>query len=130
MAEGKISDVSSGHVTVNSFVWTNPNEMKSCPCGTGPQTSNHILPYLRHFETPDIARSDECPQEALETGWDTVADCGLLLTHKTEDAACPGTQKKKDEKLLAALSPTQQTQDKKREILRELVSSGICYRAG
>ena len=43
-------------------------------------------------------RSGGCPQEALETGGDTAADCGLHLTHQTEDLAWPGTHKKKEEK--------------------------------
>ena len=42
-----------------------------CLRGTGPQTSNHILqscPHRRRFETPDMAQSGGCPQEALGTG--------------------------------------------------------------
>ena len=42
-----------------------------------------------------MAQSGGCPQEALGTGWDTAADCGLRLTHQIEDLAWPGTQKKK-----------------------------------
>ena len=71
----------------------------ACPCGTGPQTPNHILQScltLDIFETPDMAQSGGCPQEALGTGWDTAADCGLRLTHRTEDLTWLGTQKKKN----------------------------------
>ena len=42
-----------------------------------------------------MAQSGGCPQEALGTGGDTAADCGLGLTQQTEDLAWPGTQKKK-----------------------------------
>ena len=66
-----------------------------CPCGTGPQTPNHILPHLRWIETPDMAQFGGSPQEALGTGRDTAADFGLRLTHRTENLAWLGTQKKK-----------------------------------
>ena len=46
-------------------------------------------------ETPDMTQSSGCLQEALGTSWDTAADCGLRLTHRTEDLAWPETQKKK-----------------------------------
>ena len=72
-----------------------------CTCGKNPQTPSHILqscPHLRHSETPDMAQSGGCPQEALGTSWDTVADCRLGLTHQTEDLAQPGAQKKKKKK--------------------------------
>ena len=62
---------------------------------SNPQPHPAVLPHLRRFETPDMAQSVGCPQEALRTGRDTVADCGLRLTHWTEDLAWPGTQKKK-----------------------------------
>ena len=39
--------------------------------------------------------SGGCPQEALETGPDTVADCRLRLTHWAEDLAWSKTQKEK-----------------------------------
>ena len=42
-----------------------------------------------------MAQSGGGPQEALGTGRDTAADCGLRLTHWTENLAWPGTQKKK-----------------------------------
>ena len=42
-----------------------------------------------------MAQSGGCQQEALGTASDTVADCGLRLTHRTEDLAWPGTQKKR-----------------------------------
>ena len=31
-----------------------------------------------------MAQSGRCPQETLGTGRDTVADCGLCLTHQIE----------------------------------------------
>ena len=46
-----------------------------------------VLHHLRGFETPDMAQSGGCPQEALGTSLDTAADCGLRLTHQTEDLA-------------------------------------------
>ena len=61
------------------------------------QHANAILPHLRWLETPDMAQSGGGPQEALGTDWDTAADCGLRLTHRTENLAWPGTQKKKKE---------------------------------
>ena len=60
-----------------------------------PQPRPAVLSHLLRFETPDMDQSGGCPQEALGTGWDTAADCGLRLTHRTEDLAWPGTQKKK-----------------------------------
>ena len=69
-----------------------------CPCGTGPpnpQPHPAVVPHLGRFEAPDTAQSGGCPQKALVTCRDTVADCGLRLTHRTEDLAWPGTQKRK-----------------------------------
>ena len=69
-----------------------------CPYGTGPQTPQPhpaVLPHLRRFETPEMAQSNGCLQEALGTGWDTAANCGLCFTHQTDDLAWTGTQKKK-----------------------------------
>ena len=60
-----------------------------------PQPHPAVLPYLRRFETPDMAQFCEWPQEALGTTWDTAADRWLRLTHRTEDLAWWGTQKKK-----------------------------------
>ena len=34
-----------------------------------------------------MAQSGGCPQEALGTSWDTAADCGLRLAHRTEGLA-------------------------------------------
>ena len=62
---------------------------------SNPQPHPAVLPHLQCFETPDMAQSNGCPQEALGTGWDTAADCGLHLTHRTEDLAWLGTRKKK-----------------------------------
>ena len=62
---------------------------------SNPQPHPAVLPHLQHFETPDMAQSGGCPQEALGTGWNTAADCGLRLTHWTEDLVWPGIQKKK-----------------------------------
>ena len=62
-----------------------------------------ILPHLRWLETPDMAQSGGGPQEALGTSWDTVANCGLHLTHRTENLAWPGKQKKKKKHLLLQL---------------------------
>ena len=39
-----------------------------CPCGTGPQTHNHILQSCLTFQTPDMAQSGGGPQEALGAG--------------------------------------------------------------
>ena len=61
-----------------------------------PQPQLAVLPHLRRFETPDMAQFGGCPQQAVGTGWDTAADCGLYLTHQTEDLAWLGTQKKKN----------------------------------
>ena len=58
-----------------------------------------VLPHLGRFETPNMAQSSGCPQEALGTGWDTVADCRLHLTHQTEDLVWPGMQQKKKKNL-------------------------------
>ena len=60
-----------------------------------PKSHDGVLPHLRRFETPDMAQSGGCPQEALGTSLDTAADRGLCPTHRTEDLAWPGTQKKK-----------------------------------
>ena len=35
---------------------------------SNPQPHPAVLPHLRHFETPDMAQSGGCPQEALGTG--------------------------------------------------------------
>ena len=43
-----------------------------------------------------MTQSGGCPQEPLGTGLDTAADCGLCLTHRTEDLAWLGTHKKKN----------------------------------
>ena len=67
---------------------------------SNPQPHPAVLPHLRWLETPDMAQSSGGPQEALGTGWDTVADCGLRLTHRTENLAWPGTQKKKKKRQL------------------------------
>ena len=67
---------------------------------SSPQPHPAVLPHLRHFETPDMAQSGGCPQEALGTSWDTATDCGLRLTHRTEDLAWPGTQKKKKKNMV------------------------------
>ena len=61
-----------------------------------PQPHPAVLSHLWRFETPDMVQSGGCPQEALGTGWDTAANCGLRLTHRTEDLAWPETQKKKN----------------------------------
>ena len=58
-----------------------------------PQSHPAVLPHLRRFQTPGMAQSGGCPQEALGTGRDTAADCGLRLIHRIEDLAWPGTQK-------------------------------------
>ena len=63
---------------------------------SNPQPHPAVLPHLRWLETPDMAQSGGGPQEALGIGWDTAADCGLRLTHRTENLAWPGTQKKKN----------------------------------
>ena len=55
-----------------------------------------------------MAQSGGCPQEALGSGQDTAADCRLRLTHRTEDIAWPGTQKKK--KCLAPSQPVRLSQ--------------------
>ena len=60
---------------------------------SNPQPHPAVLPHLRRFETPDMAQSGGCPQEALGIGWDTAADRWLHLTLRTEDLAWPGTQK-------------------------------------
>ena len=60
-----------------------------CPCGTGPQTPNHNLQSCPIFD------SLRYPQEALGTGRDTATDCGLCLTHRTENPGWPGPKKKK-----------------------------------
>ena len=73
---------------------------------SNPQPHPAALPHLWRFETPDMAQSDGCPQEALGTGWDTAADCGLCLTHRTEDPAWPGRQKKKKNKKTCPLLDT------------------------
>ena len=77
-----------------------------CPCGTlrssNPQPHPAVLPHLQRFETPDVAQSGGCLQEALWTSSDTVADCRLCLTHRTEDLAWPGMQK--NEKNMEPLS--------------------------
>ena len=62
---------------------------------SNPQPHPAVLPHLWRFETPDMAQFGGCPQEALGTSQDTVANCGLRLTHQTENLAWPGTQKKK-----------------------------------
>ena len=41
-----------------------------------------------------MVQSSGCTQESLGTTGDTAADCGLRLTHRSEDLAWPGTQKK------------------------------------
>ena len=73
-----------------------------CPCGIdlGPQTPQPhpaVLPHLRRFETPDMVQSGGCQQEALGSGWDTAADCGPHLTHRTEDQTWPGTEEEEEE---------------------------------
>ena len=68
-----------------------------------PQPHPAALPHLRRFEMPDMAQSGGCPQEALGTGWDTVADCELRRTHWTEDLAWPGAQKNKNHEWIPAL---------------------------
>ena len=67
-----------------------------CPCGTGPQTPNHILQSCPTFDALN-------PQEALGTGRDTAADCRLCLTDWTEDLAEPGTQRKKESHMQKSL---------------------------
>ena len=57
-----------------------------------------VLPHLRRSETSDMAQSGECPQEALGTGGDTVADCELSVSHRAENLAWMGTLKKKKKK--------------------------------
>ena len=47
------------------------------------------------FETPDMAQSGGCPQEALGTGRDNAEDRGLRLARRTDDLAWPITKKKK-----------------------------------
>ena len=98
-------------------VWQTPNPiLQSCPTfnalryrrsawhrSSNPQPHPAVLPHLRRLETPDMAQSGGCPQEALGTGWDTAADCGLCPTHQTEDLAWLGTQKKKKLTLLHVL---------------------------
>ena len=69
---------------------------------SNPQPHPAILPHLRWLETPNTAQSGGGPQEALGTGWDTAADCGLRLTHRTENLAWPGTQKKKRKKTVSS----------------------------
>ena len=58
-----------------------------------PQPHPAVLPHLGRFETPDMAQSSGCPQKALGTGWDTAADWGLRLSHRTDDLAWQGMQK-------------------------------------
>ena len=68
-----------------------------CLCGTGPQTPNHIL---QSWPTFDALRRQTWPSpvDAHRKLWrpvETLADCGLRLTHRTEDLAWPGRQTKK-----------------------------------
>ena len=65
---------------------------------SNPQPHPAVLPHPSLFESPDMAQSGGRLQEALGTGWDTAADCGRRLTHRTEDLAWLGTQKKKKKK--------------------------------
>ena len=79
---------------------------------SNPQPHPAVLSYLRRFETPDMAQSGGWPKEALGTSWDTVVDCGLRLTRRTEDLAWPGMQKmmkKKNCMSCKATSPGQST---------------------
>ena len=62
---------------------------------SNPQPHPAVQPQLWRFKTPAMAQSGGCPQEALGTGWDTAADCGLHLTDQTDDLAWLGIQKKK-----------------------------------
>ena len=67
-----------------------------CPCSTGPQTPNHILQSCPTF---DAWRCQTCPSlvdthRKLCRPAETLAYCRLCLTHRTEDLAWPGTQKK------------------------------------
>ena len=57
-------------------------------------TSCSAVPHPKCFEKPHKAQSNGCPHKALRNSWDTVADCGLCLTHRTESLAWPGMQKK------------------------------------
>ena len=42
-----------------------------------------------------MVQSSGCQEEALGTGGDTLADCGVCLTHQTENLAWPRIRKKK-----------------------------------
>ena len=69
-----------------------------CPCGTGPQTPNHILQSCPTFD--DLRRQTwSSPVEAHRKLWGPVETlrqtADFALTHRTEDLAWPGTQKKK-----------------------------------
>ena len=107
---------------------------------SNPQPHPAALPHLRWLETPDMAQSGGGPQEALGTGWDTAADCGLRLTHRTENLAWPGTQKKKKKKKKKKKIPvnenkkkaknknkTKKKKEKERKLLRQ-VSLKLCNR--
>ena len=94
-----------------------------------PQPHPAVLPHLRRFETPDMAQSSGCPQEALGTGWDTAADCELRLTHRTGDLAWPGMQKKKKSDFIFGPHTTsepkqQQQQNKQRSKQTNKIKSG------
>ena len=56
-----------------------------------PQPHPALLPHLRHFQSPDMAQFNGCPQEAMGVGGDTAADCRLCLTYGVENLAWPGT---------------------------------------
>ena len=89
-AQVTIFSLRTGHCQLLSHIHRLKNSHSDeYPWGTGLQTSNHILQSCPTF---DALRR---PQEGLGTSWDTAADCWLRLTHRTEDLAWPGTQKKK-----------------------------------
>ena len=57
----------------------------------GDPNPSHMLqpcPTFDAVRTPDMAQSGGCPPEALGAGGDTVADCGLCLTPRTENLLC------------------------------------------